>query len=274
MKSLFALFTITLSMALSLCGAVPSFSFLGTSGFPSGEALKYNLSWSGIKVGRAYLSITGTENLDGVPCHVLELRVESSGIADAIYPVNNRFRSYVSIADRRVHRYRVEQHEGKTHRDATISFDWEALTVTYQRDGEAPKAPVPILEGTCDPLSVVYLFREKLDATLDLVEVPVSDGKKALMVQIKQQGKSPFSTPVGPFEALKVQPDTRDLAGVFKKSKNASIHMWFSTDEQRLPLRIKSKVVVGSFSADLESIHMPEPQQEPVDAPPSPIPSP
>ena len=38
---------------------------------------------------------------------------------------------------------------------------------------------------------------------------------------------------------------------VFKKSKKAKIQIWLTADDRRIPVRIKSKVVVGSFVADL-----------------------
>jgi hypothetical protein len=38
---------------------------------------------------------------------------------------------------------------------------------------------------------------------------------------------------------------------VFKKSRNASLRIWVSADEKHIPVRISSKVVVGSFTAEL-----------------------
>ena len=42
-------------------------------------------------------------------------------------------------------------------------------------------------------------------------------------------------------------------SGVFKKSKDASIQIWVTADENRIPLRLKSKVVVGNFIGELIS---------------------
>jgi hypothetical protein len=40
---------------------------------------------------------------------------------------------------------------------------------------------------------------------------------------------------------------------VFEKSKDAEIELWVSADKRRVPLRIKSKVIVGSFVGELIS---------------------
>jgi hypothetical protein len=41
------------------------------------------------------------------------------------------------------------------------------------------------------------------------------------------------------------------LRGVFKKSPDGILRVWYSLDELRLPVKISSKVVVGSFKAEL-----------------------
>ena len=43
----------------------------------------------------------------------------------------------------------------------------------------------------------------------------------------------------------------KDLSGVFKKSPKGILRVWYSADERRIPLRISSKVIVGSFTAKL-----------------------
>ena len=51
-----------------------------------------------------------------------------------------------------------------------------------------------------------------------------------------------------------MEPDTKDLAGVFKKSKGAKLFIWVTKDAQHLPVKISSKVFIGSFTAELTSI--------------------
>jgi hypothetical protein len=38
---------------------------------------------------------------------------------------------------------------------------------------------------------------------------------------------------------------------VFKKSKNAKIKLWVTADSRRIPIKIKSKVKIGSFTGEL-----------------------
>ena len=49
-------------------------------------------------------------------------------------------------------------------------------------------------------------------------------------------------------------PATKDLRGVFEKTKDSKIDIWVSADGRYVPLRLKSKVIVGSFIGELEKI--------------------
>jgi hypothetical protein len=53
-----------------------------------------------------------------------------------------------------------------------------------------------------------------------------------------------------------VEPELRYIGGVFEKSKDAELNVWVTADEQRLPVKIKSKVIIGSFVAELISAGM------------------
>jgi hypothetical protein len=60
--------------------------------------------------------------------------------------------------------------------------------------------------------------------------------------------------PAGTFDTLLIEPDLSHVGGVFEKSPDAKIQLWVSADPRRVPVKLKSKVVVGSFSGELVSI--------------------
>jgi hypothetical protein len=51
-----------------------------------------------------------------------------------------------------------------------------------------------------------------------------------------------------------MEPELKEIGGLFKKSKNAKIQLWVTADERRLPVKIASKVSVGSFIGELMTI--------------------
>jgi hypothetical protein len=41
------------------------------------------------------------------------------------------------------------------------------------------------------------------------------------------------------------------VGGVFEKSPDARLQLWVTADHRRLPVKLKSKVIVGSFTGEL-----------------------
>ena len=248
------LHAIPLFLALVVGGYAQEMKPTENALFAVGEELEYSMKWGVFKVGSGFLRVEEMTDIDGIPCYHLSLKVKTNSFADVIYKVRNEFHSYVSVEDPRVIRYRIQQHEGGTDRDATVFFDWEKKTATYQRDGEDPKDPVEIGDYTWDPLSVVYYSRKVVNDSGEDVSLLATDGKKFLTIDVKNFGKKQIKTQLGKFDAIKVEPNTKEMKGVFQKSKDSNILMWYSMDENRYPLLIKSKVAVGSFVAELKGI--------------------
>jgi hypothetical protein len=227
------------------------------SSFPFGnvgEELEYELKWGFIQVGTGYLRILEPKEVDGELCYHVQLEVRTNGFADSVYKVRSRYESFISVEHLRPVRYMAFQQEGKTRRNGVVKFDWETRTATYQREGRDPLEPVDIEERTWDPLSVTYAFRRLLH--FGNLEDPLyaSDGRKCRNVQIQFKEKHRWEGAGFSCDAIRIMPDTKDLSGVFKKSKDSSITMWFSSDEHAYPLIIRSKVVVGSFEAVLKRV--------------------
>ena len=60
-----------------------------------------------------------------------------------------------------------------------------------------------------------------------------------------------MTVPAGKFKVVGTTPEMKNLSGVFKKSPDGILRVWYSADNRRLPVKISSKVVVGSFTASL-----------------------
>ena len=51
-----------------------------------------------------------------------------------------------------------------------------------------------------------------------------------------------------------MQPDLKGVNPVFEKEAGATILIWVSADEHRIPIKLKSKVRIGSFTGELVDI--------------------
>lgn len=86
-------------------------------------------------------------------------------------------------------------------------------------------------------------------------EVVVTFDWKNVKARYAKSGKKkrPIDIAPGTFDTYLIEPNLKDVGGVFKKSRDAKIKLWITADHRKIPVRLKSKVIVGSFTGDLVS---------------------
>ena len=222
--------------------------------FPEGEQLDYTVGWNFIKVGRAVMLRNPNTTHEETPCLHFTFTVNTFGIADKIFRVRDRIDSYTDIALKNTLYYKQRQREGKTDRDIVVRFDRKNNLAHDTNHGKPNEKPHNIRPGLLDPLSMMYALRAEKPTVGKSVKLPATDGKKIIDVEVAVLKKESIKVPAGKFEALMLAPATKDLRGVFEKTKDSKIDIWVSADGRYVPLRLKSKVIVGSFIGELEKI--------------------
>lgn len=218
--------------------------------FQPGERLNFDLHWNGIFAGTAVLTVEPLVEIGGQPAWHFLLSVRSSPFLDLFYKVRSTFEGFADLNLSRSLLYRKKQQEGSYRSDVRVDFDWEAGTARYENRGKK-RAETPILPGTFDPLSVCYFLRLQDLTVGQELEAPVSDGKKCVPGRIRVVAREFVDSPAGRFDTFVLEPDLRHLEGVFKRSKAATLRVWITADEKRIPVRVKSDVKVGHFTATL-----------------------
>lgn len=234
----------------------------GAPPFCPGESLAYAVSWGLIPAGAAFLDVLPPDlppdaDPAAAPQLHLRMRAQTNSFADVFYKVRDQVDSWVRPDLSRTEHYAKSQHEGSYHREITVRFFWNNSTVRYENDVNGPKEPLVLLPGTFDPLSVFYAFRTFPIGPDSQVFVPVTDGTKTVMGEARVTGREQVETPAGVFDCWVVEPDIRDLGGVFRKSPGARLRVWVSADGRKIPVRIESAVLVGSFKAELTRLDWP-----------------
>lgn len=225
--------------------------------FPPGEKLTYEIRWSIFPVGTATIEYLGPVELDSKQAYKIVLSARTNSFADGFFKVRNYNASWVDPEFTKPLHYVKLQHEGDEHREVVVTFDWDTNTAQYSDFGNK-RDPIDVEPGSWDPLSIVYFVRTLDLSQVEHISVPTTDGKKNMMTEIAVRGVESLKTGAGRFETILVEPDTKDLGGVFKKSKDAGISIWFTNDERQIPVRMSSSVAVGSFIAELVKIEGPD----------------
>jgi hypothetical protein len=220
--------------------------------FGPGEKLTFRLKWTIFNAGEAVLEVLPNETIDGQKARHFVLHAKSNAFIDAFYKVRERIDAYTDLDLNRSLLYKKKQIEGKANRDVVVTFDWHNFKAQYSIFGDK-QPPITIAPGTFDPLSVFYYAR-LLDWEVNReIRCPITDGKKFVIGQAKILKRETIKVAGQTYDTFLIEPDLQHIGGVFEKSKDASISLWVTADHRRIPVKIKSKVVVGSFVGELIS---------------------
>lgn len=216
-----------------------------------GETLEYDLYWEFIPAGTALLEVSPTVEYAGLSAYHFIMTVKTNSFIDRFYKVRDQIESYTDRPLNRSLMYRKKQQEGRHRRDIQVTFDWERSVAEYSNFGKKQK-PIAIVAGTVDPLSILYALRLMPLKENTEVETPVSDGKKCVIGKARIGDRERVRVGDKVYETYLLEPDLKDLGGIFRKSEGAKVRIWVTDDEFRTPVRVTSKVSVGYFIAELK----------------------
>jgi hypothetical protein len=136
-------------------------------------------------------------------------------------------------------------------------FDYiRHLSLLDERDLDQAGAPAKHAENAIPACvedvvtAFYYLRRQRFEIGREIV-LPVNDGSKTQQVAVEVQALEKLPTPLGTFDAYRVEPRVFNN-NLFKRKGRMLI--WFSADQRRLPLRIKAMISVGSITGTLRLV--------------------
>jgi hypothetical protein len=240
-----------LSLFLILAGNSPSSGDKASIPFHPGEQLKFVVYWAFLPAGEATLEILPDENREGVGCFHFRATAKTFEYIDVFYKVRDTIDAFADKAMSRSMAF-MKLKQGKSKRNVVVHFDWAREEARYSDSGEQ-RISLPISPGTFDPLSIFYAFRvHNLEEGQELVQ-PVTDGKRIVISRAKVVRREKISAGGKEYDTFLVEPEMKNIGGVFEKSEKSSLQIWVTADHHRVPVRIKSGVSVGSFVAELVS---------------------
>lgn len=230
-----------------------------THRFVPGEVLSYSLRWGAINVGRGTLEVRPMTEVDGVPAYHFVLSVRTNSWADVFYRVRSRFESFVTADLSRSLLYISNQSEGGRERQGRTHFEWDedfktAIVRTYNTENELTDE-IEVEGNVFDPLGMMYVVRQGLIYPGMRFNVRATDGSRMIDVEVDVKKVERIRVPFGRFQTTLVEPETKELRGVFARSRDSSIQIWYSSDEHQFPVQLRGDVAVGSFRARLRGLN-------------------
>jgi len=105
-----------------------------------------------------------------------------------------------------------------------------------------------------DPLSAFYYVRTLNFKENDVVKRPVSDGRTSIMGRARVVKRQVIDLPDRSYDTFLLEPSMEKIGGVFEKEKGAKIKVWVTADHRHIPVKIASKISIGSFVGELVQI--------------------
>ncbi len=231
--------------------------------FSPGEKLTFQIKWGNVPAGEAVLEVLPVEMRDDTPVYHFAMQVKTNAFLDLFYYYRNRVDAYAELQMNRSLLFRQSVKTSRKTKNVTVDFDWKTNLAHFQRteavshtkqEPHVKTLQTPLLPGTFDPLSAFYYTRRLALQEGVLVERPVSDGKRALRANLKVIGRETITLNGRSYDTFLVQPDLKGVNPVFEKEAGAAIQIWVSADEYRIPIKLKSKVRIGSFTGELVDV--------------------
>ncbi|MEI8354749.1 MAG: DUF3108 domain-containing protein [Deltaproteobacteria bacterium] len=210
------------------------------------EKLVYDLTWMGVTAGTATQEIQN----DNGTVKIISTAHSASWLS-AFFLVDDRIESVMAIspaAPGLPKSYRMKIKEGKTVRDKEIQFDHSKRTALYIDHLNGERKNFDITEKTLDTLSSFYFVRSQQLEVGKSVFMSVFDSKKLWNTEVQVLRKEKIKTVLGSFDTIVVKP-LMQSEGIFEKK--GDMYIWLTDDKRLLPVKMKTKVPVGSITATL-----------------------
>lgn len=220
--------------------------------FYPGEKLTYQLKWSLIPAGKAVLEVLPMETINGIKSYHFVMRAKTNSFVDIFYKYRSRIDAYTDIKMTHSILYKKKQRVGKKEKEVMVNFNWGNNKAIYSTPKRTRK-PIDVLPGSFDPFSAFYYTRLFDFSKNPIIKQPVTDGKKCVIGKAFVIKRETIEVAGKTYDTYLIKPDLEHVSGVFEKSENAMIQLWVTADKRRIPVQIKSEVVVGSFVGELVS---------------------
>src|SRR5690606_11049370 len=234
--------------------SIQTFFAQENSAFGAGEWFKFKMSYSNwLKAGNATLTVNENKIKGKEVYHVVG-RGWTTGMIKWFFKVEDRYESYFDKKTNLPYKFIRNIDEGGYTKDLEIDFDQVNHKAHINNKKDKTQKVFDTKPNIQDMVSTFYYLRNHLDTESikvgDEVRIDMFFDEENYGFKLKYLGREIISTDFGKVDALMFRPYV--MAGlVFKEEE--SFTLWVSNDKNKIPLRIKADLRIGSLRADLEA---------------------
>ena len=219
--------------------------------FGPGERLEFSVGYGVIKAGTAVMEIPDMVKLSGNKCFHLVSTAQSNKVFSVFFKVEDQVESFMDAYGLYSLRYDKHLREGKFKSDVSMTFNQENHLALYNSGKDTFQVP----EYVQDVLSAFYFVRTQDLQVGKSILVDNHTDKKTYPLEVKVLRKEKVKVEAGEFNCLVVEPLLK-TPGIFEQKGKLTV--WLTDDEAKMPVLMKSKVIIGSISTELVSYKLGE----------------
>ena len=240
------LFLFTLFLSLTASSQEKEVAFKG------GESLRYKMSYSGfLRAGTAVLEVEETE-LNGKKVFHTTGSGWTSGMIKWFFKVDDVYESYFDKEETKPYIFKRKIDEGGYKKHRITNFDYSSNNA-YVQDFEKQQDTTIPFSNVQDMLSSFYYLRNQ-DVTEmkkgDEIAIDMFMDSQIYPFKLRFLGKEVLKTKFGKVNSLIFRPLVQS-GRIFKAQESVTI--WITDDANKIPIKLKADLSVGSLRAELEA---------------------
>ena len=246
--------TAALGVSLAVLAAAPPPHAAADTAPPGSEVLSYTIEWRFIHAGNARL--TWSPSGDGFTAR---LHLESAGMVSSIYKVDD---DGTAMFDRELCAVSLnfQATEGSRRHDTTVTFDAAHRKASYRDRDLVKNVTVTHETGiqpcTQDVIGALYALRRLRLEPGRSAEIPVSDGKKAVMAKVEAQERETLKLGSTTYKTIRYEAFLFNNV-LFRRS--GRLFVWITDDDRRLPVQVRFHMpfYIGTVTLQLARVSKP-----------------
>lgn len=221
--------------------------------FQAGEWFRFRVHYGIFNASYATLQVKNSSYLEKPVYHVVG-KGKSTGLLGLFFKVDDNFESFFDIKTGMPYKYVLKVEEGPTTKDKEVFFEHEDQRIIVKDNENNQAVHLPLKSNVQDMISMFYFLRNainpkelKKNQAFELDMIYDDELFKFKLVFIEREV---IRTKFGKISTLVFKPYV-SKGRVFKEEE--SLTVWVSDDANKIPLRIKANLTVGSIKADLDA---------------------
>lgn len=220
--------------------------------FSTGEYFKFRIHYGIVNAGYATLEVKDAVKNNKKVHHVVG-KGYTTGMTKFFFKVEDDYQSYFDKETGKPYQFVRKIDEGGYTKNQVGFFNQTNNTVTVNDYKNDTRKTFTVPENVQDIVSVFYYLRNHPEVD-DLkagesITVDMFFDDEVTKFKLKFLGREDIKTKFGTVSAMIFRPYVQ-AGRVFKEEE--SLTVWISDDANRIPLRIKASLAVGSLKADLD----------------------